>query len=133
MRRLERGLAHRTRARVVRGGKAPIDGWCNSSSFLSPGGSYLCKSRGIGDPEAADTCAHLPKDVMASAGNIILLGNPNGLLISVPTVPPHETAQITGLSALDSPCLCRAYTQRRLIGTIHYMGAVLFQATGHSW
>ncbi len=60
-------------------------------------------------------------------------GNPNGLLISVPTVPPHETLQITSLTALNSPCLCRAYTQRRLIGTIHYMRAGLFQATGHSW
>ena len=60
-------------------------------------------------------------------------GTPNGLLISVPTVPPHVILQITNLTALNLPCLCRAYTQRLLIGPIHYMRAGLFQATGHSW
>lgn len=60
-------------------------------------------------------------------------GNPNGLLISVPTVLPHVTLQITSPIAFNLACLWRAYTQRRLIGTIHYMRAGLFQTTGHSW
>lgn len=87
-----------------------MDG-ATQTSFLSPGGSYLRKSRGVGDSGAVDTCAHLPMDVMVSAGNVALPGLQNGLLISVLTVPPHETLQITSLTALNSPCLWRAYTE----------------------
>lgn len=101
------------------------------SSFLRPGGSYLCKSRGIGDRGAEDTRAFAYRCDGVSRKHSSP-GTSYCLLISVPTVPLHETLQITNLTALNSPCLCRAYTQRRLIGTIHYMKEGLFQATGHS-
>lgn len=102
------------------------------SSFLSPRGSYLCRSRGIGARGGRRHARIFAYRCDGVSRNHSSPGTPNGLLISVPTVPPHETLQITSLTALNSPRLCRAYTQRRLIGTIHYMRAGLFQATGHS-
>lgn len=102
------------------------------SSYLSQGGSYLCKSHVTGDRGAVDTHTFAYRCDGFSRKHCSP-GTQNGPLISIPTVPPQETLQITDLTALNSLCLCRAYTHRRLIGIIHYRTAGLFQATGHSW
>lgn len=47
----------------------------------------MCKSRGTGDGGAVDTRAHLPTDVMASAGNTAPLG-----LKGPANIRPHCTA-----------------------------------------
>lgn len=67
---------------------------------------------------AADTHTHAHAHTHAFAyrcGSVSRMhgtpGIPNGLLISVPTAPPHETVQITNLTALNSPRPWRAYTE----------------------
>lgn len=49
------------------------------SSFLTPGGGYLCKTRCLQETDrlrgcSRGACTHFPTDMMASAGKIHLLG-----------------------------------------------------------
>lgn len=115
------------------GGGGRIDGWCNPKLIFKSGRKLFVQEPWHwrrGSSRHARTFAYRCDGVSRKHGSP---GTPKGLLISVPTVLPHVTLQITSLAALNSPCLYRAYTQRRLIGTIHYKRAGLFQATGHSW
>lgn len=110
-----------------------IDGWCNPKLIFKSERKLFVQEPWHWSPWGRRHARIFAYSCDGVSRNHSSPGTPNGPLISVPTVPPHETLQITSLTALNSPSLCRAYTQRRLIGTIHYMRAGLFQATGHSW
>lgn len=110
-----------------------IDGWCNPKLIFKSGRKLFVQEPWHWRPGSSRHTRTFAYRCDAVSRKHSSPGTPNGLLISVPTVPPHETLQITSLTALNSPCLRPTYTQRRLIGTIHYMRAGLFQATGHSW
>lgn len=96
--RLERGPCQQLGGR----GEGSMDG-ATQSSFLSPGGSYLCKSRGIGDGGSGRHACIFAYRCDGVSRKHSSPGTPKGSVISVPTVLPHVTLQITGLAALNSP------------------------------
>lgn len=114
-------------------GRKRIDRWCNPKQIF-----YSTRTLFVQQPwhwrhERAVATGAFAYRYDAVSRSHISPGTPNCLLISLPTVLPHVTLQITSLIALNLARLWLPYTQRRLIGTIHYMRAGLFQATGHSW